>query len=147
MFLAYSEHVRYAEQLARIRRSFPEDQIHVVLHDDLAEDPEGTLAATFRFLGVEPDHPVVAEHRNRVIAGRAGDALHVRLASRLLYALPEETLHALNRQAKRARHRPPPPLDPTLAGRLRARFQPEVVALGEALGVDLLTRWAYRSEA
>jgi hypothetical protein len=156
--LAYAELVRYAEQLARIRRSFPEQQIHVILYDDLVADPQQTLSCTFAFLGVDPAHMIDVEHRNlgvittssriedlrnRVIAGRDGDARSVRLASRLLYSLPEDRLHAMNRQAKRVLHRPPPPLDPRLARRLRDRFRPEVIALGDALGIDLLARWGY----
>ena len=154
--LRYSEMVRYADQLRRIRTAFPAEQVHVLLHDDLVADPQRVLAGVFDFLGVDPDVAVeneprnvgtattsstVEDLRNRIIAGRPGDVAPVRLASRLLYALPEQRLHSLNRQAKRVLHRPPPPLDPDLAQRLRSRFRPEVEALGRLLDLDLVARW------
>lgn len=160
--LRYSEMVRYAEQLRRIQAAFPAEQVHVLLHDDLVRDPRRAVAEIFAFLGVDPDVAVepearnvgvsttsstVEDLRNRVIAGRPGDAAPVRLASRLLYALPEQRLHALNRQAKRVLHRPPPPLDRDLVQRLRTRFRPEVDELARALDVDLVARWWAPNEA
>ncbi len=43
----------YAEQLARLYRSFPETQVLVVRQQDLLQDHTGTLARVFSFLGVD----------------------------------------------------------------------------------------------
>jgi hypothetical protein len=41
---------------------------------------------------------------------------------------------------------PPPPPDEELMHELRRRYRPEVVALGEYLGRDLLGLWGYPAE-
>jgi hypothetical protein len=47
----------YGRQLEDLRRVVPADQLHVLLYDDLVEDPDGTLSSLFAFLGV-PDAAV-----------------------------------------------------------------------------------------
>ena len=43
----------YSEQLDRYEKTFPENQLCVLLYDDLRSDPEGTCRRIFSFLGVD----------------------------------------------------------------------------------------------
>ncbi|HEY2719410.1 MAG TPA: hypothetical protein VGI52_07250, partial [Solirubrobacteraceae bacterium] len=51
----------------------------------------------------------------------------------------------LEAAARRATYASPQPLDDRLAVELRQRFEPEVAALAEHLGRDLLLEWGYRA--
>jgi Sulfotransferase domain len=44
----------YAAQVARYLDTFPREQVHVVLFDDLRADPLKTARQVYRFLGVDP---------------------------------------------------------------------------------------------
>lgn len=44
---------RYAEQVGRYLALFPKEQVHVLLHEEFKQDPEGTMAGVFRAIGVE----------------------------------------------------------------------------------------------
>ena len=45
----------YSQQLGRYEKTFPENQLCVLLYDDLRSDPEGTCRRIFSFLGVDED--------------------------------------------------------------------------------------------
>jgi hypothetical protein len=45
---------RYAEQLARLVQHFPRAQVLVLQFERCVDDPEGELARTFEFIGVDP---------------------------------------------------------------------------------------------
>jgi hypothetical protein len=45
----------YSQQLDRYEKTFPENQLCVLLYDDLRSDPEGTCRQIFSFLGVDED--------------------------------------------------------------------------------------------
>ena len=154
--LLYSEHVRYAEQLSRFDRSLSPEAVHVIVYDDLRHENERTARATLRFLGVDETLPIDVSNS----AGRARKAVRHGRAHRLVLALRRArrarggapgVLRAvdlapawLEALARRLLYSPPPPLDPELARELRARFRPEVAALGDRLGRDLLREWGYQ---
>ena len=50
----YREAVRFAAQLQRYLELFGDEQIHVIVLDDLRDQPEGTFEACLRFLDVDP---------------------------------------------------------------------------------------------
>jgi hypothetical protein len=49
----YMYRSRFHHQLTRYLECFPREAIHVLSKEDLARDPAGTIATTFRFLGVD----------------------------------------------------------------------------------------------
>ena len=51
----YTDMGFYSEQLDRYEKTFPENQLCVLLYDDLRSDPEGTCRRIFSFLGVDED--------------------------------------------------------------------------------------------
>jgi hypothetical protein len=157
--LLYSDHVRYVEQLGRFEAHFPPEQILVLIYDDFRADNEGTVRRVLRFLGVDDTvaiAPVATDTLSSVRSGR----LH-RLARGLQLAernpaAASRTARALNTvipsaaRGERARglwqravYGSPPEADEELMLELRRRFAPEVVALSEHMGRDLVGLWGY----
>lgn len=62
---SYVERGFYGKQLARALRLFPRDQMLLVRSEDLARDPDATVAAVCRFLGVAPPAAPLAPRRVR----------------------------------------------------------------------------------
>lgn len=154
--LLYTDHVRYAEQLQRYGEVFASEQILVLIYDDFRRDNEGVARRVLRFLDVDPDGPLEGLNTQ----GQARKAVRSRSLNSAARAIkgarrrPESsttlsrTVNALVPQAldplwRRLLYAPPAPLEEKLAGELRARFKPEVVALSERLDRDLVTQWGY----
>lgn len=157
--LAYSEHVRYVEQLRRYHEVFPREQVLVLIYDDFRADNEGTVRRVQRFLGIDDTVPVQTIEANPTVGVRAG-ALHS--ATRRMHdaqgplASNAKTLvnSVFPRERRRELFRPlrlrvnqrviygqPQPPDEGLMADLRARYRDEVAALGEYLDRDLLSLW------
>jgi hypothetical protein len=54
----------YSEQVERYQRSFPPDQIHIVLYDDLKKNALRTVQGIYGFLGVDPEFEPDLDVRN-----------------------------------------------------------------------------------
>jgi hypothetical protein len=155
--LLYSEYISYLEQLSRFEAVFPASQILVLIYEDYRRENEETVRRVWRFLEVDDTLPV------HVLTGRESRK-----------AVRSMLLHRLTRAVKIARYKPgkasplaraiyaltPKPVvelwrrivytrpdspDEAFAAELRRRFKPEVVALGEHLGRDLVGLWGYDS--
>jgi hypothetical protein len=153
--LLYSEHVRYAEQLARFDRALSPEQVHVIVYDDLRRENEGTARATLGFLGV--DEQLAIEVSNS--SGRERKAVRSGQLHRVTLALKRARRRRgsapgvlrgldlapgwLEGAARRVLYAPPPLPDEQLARELRDRFKPEVAALSDRLDRDLLREWGY----
>lgn len=59
---SYVEQGRYAEHLGRWLSSFPSNQIHVVLMEDIKKDPEEVARGVYAFLGIATQHRSAALH-------------------------------------------------------------------------------------
>ncbi|HEV3047161.1 MAG TPA: sulfotransferase [Solirubrobacteraceae bacterium] len=157
--LLYSEFVRYAEQLERFAAVFPREQLLVLIYDDFRADNQAVVRQVLRFLEVDDSHPLEELEANPTIAARS-----VRLERMVLRAQSgrgaiagpaRAAVKALTPRGMRRRvfyplrrrllYRDPEPADEALTARLRRRFEPEVQALGEYIGRDLLALWGYRS--
>jgi len=153
----YSEHVRYVEQLRRYHALFPPEQVLVLIYDDYRSDNEATVRKIQRFLGVDDTQPIDPTDANptvRVRSQRLHELVHaaaagegpvsraVQTAARKLAPrrLSRESAVAIRNRILLAS---PRPLDESLTIELRRRFKPEVVALSEYLGRDLVTLWGY----
>jgi len=159
--LMYSEHVRYAEQLRRFHEHFAAERLMVLTYEQFHADNEGTLSAVLRFLEVADDAPLpsvqtppVREvrsglgHRATVAMRKArnnpaGAGQLARAADRLLPDLlrPER----VRARWRAAVYREREPASPELMLELRRRFKPEVIAVSEYLGRDLVGEWGYDS--
>jgi Sulfotransferase domain len=156
--LAYSQYVRYTEQLRRYHDALSGEQVLVLIYEEFRDDNEATVRAVRRFLGVDECPPVrvvdanptnarirsqnVDELLNRVSVGRGPASRAVKRGVKMV------TSHGVRRAAVEAVHRhvvngKPRPADERLLLELRRRFKSEVVALSEYLGRDLVAMWGY----
>ena len=155
--LAYSEHVRYVEQLSRYRDRFPPGHVLVLIYDDFRRDNAATVRTVLRFLEVDEDVPVESAEINPTVVPRSQgvhELLHAVTVGRgpLSRAAKAAVTRVVPRRVRRdgvraAKQRflyaPPQPPDEELMAELRARYTPEVVALSEYLGRDLVSEWGY----
>jgi hypothetical protein len=155
--LLYSEHVRMVEQLKRYAAVFPPEQMMVLVYDDFRRDNEETCRRVLRFLGVDESFPIEAAEVNptvRVRSRRMHELVHAvsvghgPLSRAVKASIKTVTPGRLRRPALYAAKRrvvfaEPEPPDEELMTELRRRFKPEVVALSEYLGRDLVALWGY----
>jgi hypothetical protein len=155
--LIYSEHMRYMDQLRRYRAAFADHQLLVLLYDDFLADSEAALRAILRFLDVNAAIPlsrVEANKSTRVRARRVEQLVEAVSEGRgpglslLKPAVEAVTTQRLRRGAQNSirRHivyaKPKGP-DRALVGEIRRRYKPEVAALAEHLGRNLISLWGY----
>lgn len=154
--LAYSEHVRYVEQLRRYHAVFAPEQVLVLIYEDFRADNEGTVRQVLRFLEIDDAVPVEAVEANTAAGVRSpwlnqivrslylGRAPTARAAKGAIKALSsQQARHKALAALGRAQSDRPPAPDVELMRELRRRFKDEVVALSEYLDRDLLTYWKY----
>jgi hypothetical protein len=155
--LQYSEHVRYVEQLRRYEAVFGGERMLVLIYDDFRVDNVGTVRSVLRFLGVDENVPLASQEVNPSVLVRSqgleelmnavsvGRGPASRLAKAALKSLAPRRVR---RAAFRALRREvvvgaPKAADEELMAELRRRFKPEVEALSEHLGRDLVALWGY----
>jgi len=158
--LQYSEHVRYVEQLNRYYEHFSPERVLVLIYDDFRSDNEAAVRRILRFIEVDDQVPIDlmnvnvtkrtmarSDQLDRALRSTSmGGSVLARSAKATVKSL---TTQPLRRAALRTIQRrnsvaaPPPPPDERLMVELRERFKPEVVALSELLGRDLVSQWGY----
>ena len=155
--LLYSDHVRYVEQLRRYHERFEASQVLVLIYDDFREDNAGALRQVLRFLGADEDVQLAAGQVNPSVATRSHLADHVlhslshgegragAAVKRAALALAPRRVRrgALGVAQRRLVSGAAPEADERLMRTLRRRFRPEVEALSEYLGRDLVALWRY----
>ncbi len=155
--LLYSEQVRYVEQLRRYHELFARERVLVLIYDDFRADNEATVRRVLRFLDVDELALVEALEANPTVAVRslrlhqAVQAVSVGsgpVSAAVKASMKTITSRRLRQAGLRAVRRgvvfgAPPPPDAQLMLELRRRFAPEVVALSEYLGRDLVGLWGY----
>ena len=161
--LQYSEQVRYVEQLRRYHAHFSPDQVLVLIYDDFAQDNQATVRRVLRFLAVDDEYPVTkveVKVTQRYVRSQLFDdlaywvprgqgsapsrAVKSTIKAFTWRGLRHSTVRMLGR---RVVHGELPPPDERLMTELRRRIAPEVVALSEYLGRDLVSLWGYDSLA
>ncbi|MEA2200862.1 MAG: hypothetical protein QOI89_1458 [Solirubrobacteraceae bacterium] len=159
--LLYSDHVRYVEQLKRYHAVFPSEQVLVLIYDDFRRDNEAAVRQVLDFLDVDDEHPIDVLEANPTVAvrsrqlhglvhavsvGRGPVSLAVKGTIKSL--TPRRWRRDLLRVTKqRVVYGEVPVPDENLMLELRRRFEPEVVALSDYLGRDLVKLWGYDSLA
>jgi Sulfotransferase domain len=157
--LLYSDHVRYVEQLRRYEEVFPREQILVLIYEDFRRDNQAVLRKVMRFLEIDEDVELEPEETYRLQSVRSVALLRLQLAlgiarrktsagggliRALGWLIPAPNRNkTLRRLWTKALYGPPPPTDDALMLEMRRRFRPEVEALGEHLGRDLVSLWGY----
>jgi hypothetical protein len=154
--LFYSEAVDFTRQLGRYMQFFDREQVHVVIMDDILNEPSAVMGQIQRFLKVEVVDDLALLHRNENRSVRSirlqqaaressflglQESSVVRRTGRLLLGqetrvrLARRTISHVNRINMVRRPRPPMPSE--LRAELTERFQPEVERLALLLGRDL----------
>ena len=155
--LQYADHVHYVEQLRRYDDLFPREQMLVLIYDDFRRDNEATVRTVLRFLDVDEDFPIDVLKINPTVRMRSqhlDNLVHAvsvgrgtfsgTVKSAVTAVMPQRLRRDLLRFTRRriVSGKPSPP-DEQFMLELRRRFKPEVVALSEYLGRDLVTLWGY----
>jgi hypothetical protein len=155
--LFYSDQVRYVEQLRRYEERFPPEQMLVLIYDDYRAAGQATVREVLRFLDLEDDVPIVPRESNPsvdvrsprlhgamrkliVSDSRTARALKGSLKTLTPMRVRQGALHAVR---KRLVFGAPPAPEEEFMLELRRRLAPEVQALSEHLGRDLVTLWGY----
>jgi hypothetical protein len=157
--LLYSDQLHYAEQLRRYYDHFPHEHVLVLIYDDFRADNDGTVKKVLRFLDVDDQRQVEkveVKVTKRYVRSqlfddltywgpRGGERRGARAAKAAVKALTWRGLRrgAVSALKRRVVHGELPPPDEALMLELRRRYKPEVVALSEYLGRDLVTLWGY----
>lgn len=154
--LLYRRRARYVEQLTRYEREFAHDQILVLIYEDFRADNSAILGQIFDFLGVPGGVTIDPRRANPSVqirsttAHRALYALSAiraspaaRPANTLVKSIPEGTRRRAVAFARDRLREPTREPDPALIAGLRAKLRPEVEALSEHLGRDLVSLWGY----
>jgi hypothetical protein len=155
--LIYSERVKYVEQLKRYRALFPPERMLTLIYDEFRDDNEATVRKVLRFLGVDDtlELPVLEVNRSvRVRSQRLHRLVHtfamsqtplVRASRSAVKALTPKRIDGDAARALRRRvvYGGPRPPGEQLMLKLRRRYRPEVQALSEYMGRDLIALWGY----
>lgn len=160
--LQYSDHVRYVEQLRRYRARFSPEQMLVLIYDDFRADNQATLHQVLRFLEVDDDSALAVkwvnvskqalhsqrarQTMNAISRGRGPIARSTKVTVKALTTLPlrravRSGVDQITRHRLMSADVPPP--DESFVRDLRVRFKPEVEALSDYLGRDLVKLWGY----
>ncbi len=126
----------------------------VLIYDDFRRDNAATLRAVLRFLAVEDRAPIDTAEANPTVRVRSRRLNHlifreqgpawrtVRTAVKPF--MPQQARrHMLEMIRDRIVYASPRPAEEELMMELRRRFKPEVVALSNYLGRDLVSLWGY----
>jgi hypothetical protein len=158
--LLYSDHVRYVEQLRHYSALFPPGHVLPIIYDDFRRDNEAIVRTVLRFLEVDESLPVEPievksgrrravrfmglHHMTRAMKRARHNPAAAGPVSRVVNALTPAPLRGrLEYTWRRVVYAVPPAPDDELMRELRRRFKPEVVALSDYLGRDLVTLWGY----
>jgi hypothetical protein len=142
--LLYSDHVRYVEQLRRFHEAFGRERVLVLIYDDLRADNEGTVRRVLRFLDVDDSVAIAPIQTDPLPAVRSPLLYRLWLGGSLLRSrLTRSPRRGGGGAWKRVVYRAPDPPDERFMRELRVRFKPQVVALSEYLGRDLVGEWGY----
>jgi ParB-like chromosome segregation protein Spo0J len=124
----YTNRSRYAMQLEHYLERFPRQHMYVVQAEEMYVDPAAVLPNVFRFLGVDPNAPILTQARENSSATRfdmpASVRHKVRVGSRspLYRAVPRPVRKLLARPVRKALSAPVPPaeISPDLRAELLA---------------------------
>lgn len=146
--LYYRDSARFTDQLQRYFDLFGRERVHVIIFDDVRDEPARVYRETLEFLEVDPTfvpefevvNPAKTPRSRRLRDFVAGPPPWFRRLARATTSprLRKRVYKALFRWNARPTAREP--IDPELRSRLKAELAPEVERLSTLLGRDL-THW------
>jgi hypothetical protein len=134
----------YYAYLSRFYDRFPRANLHVVLFEELTQDPQGVLRGVFEFLGVDPGATIdtnTAHNRAQVPRSRALHHLLVRpnLPRELVKAIvPKPIRQSVRDVILRVNlHRPASAITPAIRRRLIELYRDDILKLEQLIQRDL----------
>ena len=141
--LCYRAIADYAPQVKRFLDVFGRGQVHVILFDDLAADPQRVFTACLLFLGVDQTVRMQTEWANPNTRLRSAALERLVKKRTLVRGMVKRSAPRLYSALFRAFHRantvavPRPVMDPGLRAQLRDEFASGLEDLGRLIGRDL----------
>lgn len=158
--LYYMDRVRYAEQVERYLSRFPRDQVFVIIYDDFRADNRAIVRDVLRFLHVDAAFtPTMKTHnaseklRSKTLQRLMHDLTHGKgrfagVQPMLKRVVPRRLRKALTQRVFRTLiFQPKPAVDSNLRRALMKQCAPEVEAISQLLGRDLVHLWGYDAVA
>jgi hypothetical protein len=159
LMLLYTDFTHYVEQLRRFHDVFPRERVKVIVYDDFRRDNDATVREILRFLEVDDTVAIPQSGGKTAVSVRsprleravaraqAGRGPISGPARRMITTFTPQELRRKLFYPLRQRivYRRPEPVEEALVNELRRRFKPEVEALSEYLGRDLVALWGYDS--
>lgn len=152
---SYQERGCYDRSLRTLYETFPREQVHVMILDDLINSPIPTLQSLYRFLGVDSEQgwekagaqynqnwttfPREGVQRNALLRNveQAGVRLHRAVLRRLIPDTYRRSRIQLKIESTFRRTVADLHMNPETRKQLLERFKPNVIATGDLIGKDL----------
>ena len=143
--VGYMESARYLDKVQRYFHVFGRENVHIIIYDELVQNPSGAYEGVLRFLGLPSDgrttFPVInANHRARSVAlqqflDHPPKALRKLVVAALPRALRSHLrMLVVNRNLVYETRQP---MSPELCVQLKREFRADVDGLGVLIGKDL----------
>ncbi len=140
----------YSGQVKRYFDTFPRQNVHTLLFEDLAQQPAGSVRGILEFLGVDPEfseevgvynaarwpHSVGLQYFIKSRLGPAMDRVHLKIGNRD-FTLPYRKKIVRDLLALNLGSRKPAPLDGETRLKLLAKLRPDIERTGQLIGRDL----------
>jgi len=134
----------YAPQIKIFHKYFPRENFLILLHDDLKQNPDGTFADIFRFIGVDDQFKTNSELRNKAAIPKSR-VLYRWINDKSIFKelikpfFPTQVRYGIKRQLAKSVLTPVtyPPMKPETEIFIRKKFQESIMELEELLGRDL----------
>lgn len=141
----YRSAADFASQVTRYLSTFPAEQVHIIIFDDLVADAGSVYRGAVEFLGLEPHPGTVIDRRNasKVIRSRALQRVLLAPPWPISATMPTFRRSPLSHRIRgwlleaNSRVQPRPPLDLTLRRRLTNELRPAIERLEALIGRDL----------
>jgi len=130
----------YFEQVKRYLDTFGKEKVMIFLFEELARDPVHVAQRAFRFLGV--DDSFVPEVK---VLNPAGEILNIPrfwedaglLQKTVSFVFSRNLIKKMPHLIRNIGRKPPEPIKPTTASKLRERFHDDICRLEQLIGKDL----------
>lgn len=136
--LLYRRAVRFSDQLERYQEALGREAVYVIIQEEMRADTAATVAAVYRWLGVDPSFSPELKPVNTAKAVRSEGLRSLLRAAPagVKDVVPLGLRRRVSRQLRRwnSRHEARAPMDPRLRAALVEEFSPEVARIEALLG-------------
>lgn len=148
---AYSERVRYYEQVVRYYDVFAKSQIKVIIYDDLKQNNAEVYKNILHFLNVDTSfvpnfiqaNPSKKPRSIKLSFWVSHHSLIKRALKKCLSRSLYDKIKSVLKDKVLLKEEPRKLLDPNLRDKLMRRYKQEVVKISDFLGIDLVKKWGY----